>query len=255
MPSLLSTGAAAAAAATTTTTTTYPPRPMNNSKTSLKISSTTSVNKQQQPVSKYNPNGSDEEMGLVNSIDNDVGLKISASIDYESKDNNNNNNDDDDDDCDDNFIKKEEEDKYRQTILNQIMSDIGFGRYQRRMLGLCGFGWFADNMWMQGVISILPRVQQQFGIGNSYIGVMMSSMFVGLMVGALFWGPLSDRLGRKVAYQWTLAIAGAFGLVASLSPNFYFICFALFGVGFGVGGNMPVDGKYSIGISNYMLYF
>ncbi|KAJ1914700.1 hypothetical protein H4219_004673 [Mycoemilia scoparia] len=132
--------------------------------------------------------------------------------------------------------------KRRQKILSQIMSDIGFGKYQKRILILCGLGWLADNMWMQGVISILPRVQRHFSISNSYIGVLMSSMFIGLMCGALFWGPLSDRLGRKFSFKCTLVISSAFGLISSLSPSFSFLCFGVFGIGFGVGGNMPVDG-------------
>ncbi|KAJ1677933.1 hypothetical protein EV182_005141, partial [Spiromyces aspiralis] len=35
--------------------------------------------------------------------------------------------------------------KRHQRVLNRIMSDIGYGKYQRRMLVLCGLGWLADN--------------------------------------------------------------------------------------------------------------
>ncbi|KAJ2877566.1 hypothetical protein FB639_003699, partial [Coemansia asiatica] len=69
--------------------------------------------------------------------------------------------------------------------LNRMISNIGFGRYHRRVLALCGLGWLADNMWMQCVACILPRVQQHFGVSNSRIGLMSSSMFLGLMCGAL----------------------------------------------------------------------
>lgn len=34
-------------------------------------------------------------------------------------------------------------------IINMAISDIGFGRYQYAMFVLCGFGWFADNFWLQ----------------------------------------------------------------------------------------------------------
>ncbi|KAJ2436940.1 hypothetical protein GGF42_008788, partial [Coemansia sp. RSA 2424] len=88
--------------------------------------------------------------------------------------------------------------------LNRMISNIGFGRYHRRVLALCGLGWLADNAWMQCTASILPRVQQHFGISNARIGLMSSSMFLGLMSGALVWGPVSDKYGRLVAYRWTL---------------------------------------------------
>ncbi|KAJ1819865.1 hypothetical protein LPJ60_003534 [Coemansia sp. RSA 2675] len=126
--------------------------------------------------------------------------------------------------------------------LNRMISNIGFGRYHRRVLALCGLGWLADNAWMQCTASILPRVQQHFSISNSRIGLMSSSMFLGLMCGALIWGPVSDKFGRLVAYRWTLVITAVFGLLASAAPTFSLLCLCLFGLGSGVGGNMPVDG-------------
>ncbi|KAJ2726771.1 hypothetical protein GGI07_000282 [Coemansia sp. Benny D115] len=129
-----------------------------------------------------------------------------------------------------------------ETELNRMISSIGFGRYHRRVLALCGLGWLADNMWMQCVACILPRVQQHFAVSNARIGLLSSSMFLGLMCGALIWGPVSDRFGRVVAYRWTLAVAALFGGLASLAPSFALLCLCLFGLGSGVGGNMPVDG-------------
>ncbi|KAJ1799473.1 hypothetical protein LPJ59_001806 [Coemansia sp. RSA 2399] len=126
--------------------------------------------------------------------------------------------------------------------LNRMISTIGFGRYHRRVLALCGLGWLADNMWMQCTACILPRVQQHFAITDARIGLLSSSMFLGLMCGALVWGPVSDRFGRLIAYRWTLVVSGTFGLLASAVPSFGLLCACLFGLGSGVGGNMPVDG-------------
>ncbi|KAJ2848563.1 hypothetical protein IWW36_003223 [Coemansia brasiliensis] len=126
--------------------------------------------------------------------------------------------------------------------LNRMISNIGFGRYHRRVLALCGLGWTADNAWMQCTACILPRVQRHFGISNGRIGLLSSSMFLGLMCGALVWGPVSDRFGRLVPYRWTLVVSATFGLLASAAPSFPLLCVCLFGLGSGVGGNMPVDG-------------
>ncbi|KAJ2455848.1 hypothetical protein EV183_000464 [Coemansia sp. RSA 2336] len=126
--------------------------------------------------------------------------------------------------------------------LNRMISNIGFGRYHRRVLALCGLGWTADNAWMQCTACILPRVQRHFDISNSRIGLLSSCMFLGLMCGALVWGPVSDRFGRLVPYRWTLVVSATFGLLASAAPSFPLLCVCLFGLGSGVGGNMPVDG-------------
>ncbi|KAL1922520.1 uncharacterized protein VTP21DRAFT_10059 [Calcarisporiella thermophila] len=126
--------------------------------------------------------------------------------------------------------------------LDAVITKIGMGKFQRRLLVLCGFGWLADNMWLQCIAAILPRVQRHFDVPNTLIGTLSSSIFTGMMFGALFWGVLSDSRGRKIAYKWTLIIACTFGMGASFAPNFWWLCFMLFLLGFGVGGNMPVDG-------------
>ncbi|BCS29110.1 uncharacterized protein APUU_70680S [Aspergillus puulaauensis] len=34
-------------------------------------------------------------------------------------------------------------------VINRAIQDIGMGRYQWRLFALCGFGWLADNLWLQ----------------------------------------------------------------------------------------------------------
>ncbi|KAI0234009.1 hypothetical protein L0F63_001080, partial [Massospora cicadina] len=87
--------------------------------------------------------------------------------------------------------------------LGSMISRIGFGKFQKQMLLLCGLGWLADNMWLQCVAVILPRAER-------------------LQL---------DAGGGRV-----------FGLLSSVAPSFSSLCLCLFSLGFGVGGNMPVDG-------------
>jgi MFS family permease len=66
---------------------------------------------------------------------------------------------------------------------------------------------------------------------------------MGMMFGALFWGTFSDSNGRKLPFNMTLTITAFFGIAASFAPTFWSLCVFLFCLGFGVGGNMPTDGK------------
>ena len=34
-------------------------------------------------------------------------------------------------------------------VINKAIQDMGMGRYQWELFVLCGFGWFADNFWLQ----------------------------------------------------------------------------------------------------------
>ncbi|KAF9013162.1 major facilitator superfamily domain-containing protein [Cyathus striatus] len=116
------------------------------------------------------------------------------------------------------------------------------GSYQWTLLSLCGFGWMADNMWIQAIAIILPRVQQHYSVPDSYIGTLSSSMFAGMMIGAIGWGTCSDLMGRSTAFNATLFFTALFGLLASFANSYATLCITLFFLGSSVGGSMPTDG-------------
>ncbi|KAH0826166.1 major facilitator superfamily domain-containing protein [Lanmaoa asiatica] len=105
-----------------------------------------------------------------------------------------------------------------------------------------GMGWMADNMWIQAVAIILPRVQQHYSVPDNYIGTLSSFMFAGMMVGAVGWGSCSDLVGRSAAFNATLFFTALFGILSSFASSFWSLCVLLFFLGSAVGGSMPTDG-------------
>ncbi|GBB96130.1 hypothetical protein RclHR1_02690015 [Rhizophagus clarus] len=142
---------------------------------------------------------------------------------------------------DSNLLTDTETVKDQYDELDNIISSIGMGNFQKRLLVLCGFGWLSDALWIMCVSIILPRVQVHFKVKNSVIGLLSSSQYFGMMFGAVFWGIISDIYGRKQAFSWTLGFSVLFGYISSLSQSFEQLCFLFFMLGFGVGGNLPVD--------------
>ncbi|KAF2139952.1 uncharacterized protein K452DRAFT_289332 [Aplosporella prunicola CBS 121167] len=127
-------------------------------------------------------------------------------------------------------------------VINRAIQDIGMGRYQWELFVLCGFGWLADNLWLQGVALTLTKLSPEFGVDSNAIRYTTLSLFTGLCIGASFWGLASDVIGRRLAFNCTLFIAGVFGLAAGGGPNWVGTCALFACVGLGVGGNLPVDG-------------
>lgn len=72
------------------------------------------------------------------------------------------------------------------TPLDAALEKIGMGRYQYQLLVLCGLGWAMDNMTLQTVSVILPRVQEHFQVGDRYIGLLSTSIFAGMMASRVF---------------------------------------------------------------------
>ena len=74
--------------------------------------------------------------------------------------------------------------------------------------------------------------------------------------------PLASALteipcSRRLAWNSTLVISGIFGIAAGAAPNFVVFCTMIALIGFGVGGNLPVDGtlflEFLPGSKQYLL--
>ncbi|KAI1084517.1 sugar transporter [Whalleya microplaca] len=127
-------------------------------------------------------------------------------------------------------------------VINRAIQDIGMGRYQWELFVLCGFGWLADNLWLQGVALTLTPLASEFGVSSTDVRYTTLSLFTGLCIGASFWGTASDIIGRRLAFNCTLFLAGVFGLASGGGPNWIGTCALYACIGLGVGGNLPVDG-------------
>jgi len=127
-------------------------------------------------------------------------------------------------------------------VINRALQDMGMGRYQWQLFALCGGGWMADNLWLQGVALTLPQLSAEFGVSETEVRYTTLSLFLGLCIGASFWGTASDIIGRRLAFNFTLFLAGVFGLASGGGPNWIGTCALYACIGLGVGGNLPVDG-------------
>ncbi|KAH7389691.1 major facilitator superfamily domain-containing protein [Phaeosphaeria sp. MPI-PUGE-AT-0046c] len=127
-------------------------------------------------------------------------------------------------------------------VINRALQDMGMGKYQWELFALCGGGWMADNLWLQGVALTLPQLSAEFGISETEVRYTTLALFLGLCIGASFWGTASDVLGRRLAFNFTLFLAGAFGLASGGGPTWIGTCALYACIGLGVGGNLPVDG-------------
>src|SRR5687767_992463 len=62
-----------------------------------------------------------------------------------------------------------------------------------------------------------------------------------MLVGALFWGTVSDRIGRRRGFGVTVLIFAVFGLLSALAPSFGWLLALRALTGFGLGGALPLD--------------
>ncbi|KAJ5085565.1 hypothetical protein N7532_010336 [Penicillium argentinense] len=130
--------------------------------------------------------------------------------------------------------------RLKSELVGRCMEEIGMGRFQWNLFVVTGFGWIVDNFASQGIGSVQPPIKQEF---SDIVQVSYSSVayYVGLILGASFWGVSSDLIGRRPAFNCTLLIAGIFLCAAAGSLNFIAFSALWAVIGTAAGGNVPVD--------------
>ncbi|KAI0424898.1 membrane transporter [Xylaria sp. FL1042] len=126
-------------------------------------------------------------------------------------------------------------------LISREIDTMGMGWYQWSVWGLCGFGYLIDLLWAQAFGLALSPLQQEFGFGSGQTGNISVGFSAGLTAGAFFWGVLTDVIGRRWAFNLTVLLSSAFGLGLGASENYTIFLVLTAFVGFGVGGNIPID--------------
>src|ERR671915_1723082 len=129
----------------------------------------------------------------------------------------------------------------RALTVQGAIDHIGFGRFQKRLLGVCGVTWAADAAEVLLLGFALPSVIGEFGITTAQGGLIASATFAGMLVGAWFWGTISDYIGRRIGFQVTVMIFALFGLLSAFAPGWEWLAILRFLTGFGLGGALPLD--------------
>ncbi|KAF5004581.1 hypothetical protein FDECE_8911 [Fusarium decemcellulare] len=130
--------------------------------------------------------------------------------------------------------------RLKSELIAEHLSQIGTGRFQWYLFMINGCGWMIDNFWSQGITAIRPPVGNEFS-DISRLSFSSVAYYVGLIVGAFFWGTAADVIGRKPAFNSTILYGGIFACASAGAQNFTAFCCLWAVIGTAAGGNVPVD--------------
>src|ERR1700754_2380355 len=101
---------------------------------------------------------------------------------------------------------------------------LPWSRWHWRVVIALGIAWVLDGLEVTLVGSIGPVLERRDTLGLSAVQLGWSaSMYVaGAILGALWFGRLTDRLGRKKLFLLTLAVYGAATLATAFAQDFMF---------------------------------
>src|SRR5215471_6149687 len=117
---------------------------------------------------------------------------------------------------------------------------LPFSDWHRNFFILAFLGIMFDAVDFALFGAALPPIAREFGLGPAQAGGLATIGLVGAFVGALFWGTVSDYIGRRASFLATVSIFALFtGLVAA-SWNVLALATFRFLSNFGLGGEVPV---------------
>lgn len=102
----------------------------------------------------------------------------------------------------------------------------GYGKFHYILLAICGLVSTSEEMDVISMSFILPSAQCDLHLNTQTKGWLNSIIFIGMMVGAYFWGSLADSMGRKRVLI-VISVMNALCIVASSFTQNY-ILFMLF---------------------------
>ncbi|CAJ1195102.1 Putative niacin/nicotinamide transporter NaiP [Companilactobacillus paralimentarius] len=109
-----------------------------------------------------------------------------------------------------------------------------------KLLMVIGTAWLFDAADVALLSFIMPLIKKEWFLNDNQIGLVSSITTVGMMFGAILFGYLADKFGKKNIIVITLLIFSVSNLVLALTTNVEQFMFVRFITGIGLGGELPV---------------
>jgi MFS family permease len=125
-----------------------------------------------------------------------------------------------------------------ETDIPSRLDRLCWNRFHTLVIVALGITWILDGLevTLAGAISGALKSPEGLGFSNTDIGYAGTSYLAGAVVGAVGFGWLTDRLGRKVLFFVTLALYLAATAATAFSWNLWSFCLFRFLTGAGIGG-------------------
>ena len=125
-----------------------------------------------------------------------------------------------------------------ETDIPARLDRLPWGRFHNLVIVALGITWILDGLevTLAGSLAGALKESPTLRFTNTDIGLASSAYLLGAVLGALFFGWLTDRLGRKKLFFITLALYLVATAATAFSWNIWSYCLFRFLTGAGIGG-------------------
>ena len=115
---------------------------------------------------------------------------------------------------------------------------------RNRLLFTSGLGWMFDAMDVGLLSFILAALKADWGLSAGQMGWLGAINSIGMAVGAIGFGMLADRIGRKQVFVLTLLLFAIASGLSAFATTLTVLFVLRFFIGMGLGGELPVASTY-----------
>jgi MFS transporter, PHS family, inorganic phosphate transporter len=130
------------------------------------------------------------------------------------------------------------------TINRQLLAEMDeapTGWEHWKLVLTAGMGFFTDayDLFIIGVA--VTMIKSEWGIASYQKSLVSSLALLTSAVGAVVFGRVADKLGRKKIYGYEALVLAAGALATAFAPNIWWLIGLRGVLGFGIGGDYPVS--------------
>ena len=125
-----------------------------------------------------------------------------------------------------------------ETDIPARLDRLPWGRFQTHVVVALGITWILDGLevTLVGAVAGALKASPVLRLSNTDVGFASSAYLAGAVLGAMFFGWLTDRLGRKRLFFMTLSVYLVATAATAISWNFWSLVLFRFLTGAGIGG-------------------
>jgi AAHS family 4-hydroxybenzoate transporter-like MFS transporter len=123
--------------------------------------------------------------------------------------------------------------------LQRLIDERPWSRFQLLAGALCGAIALMDGYDAQSMGYVAPALSADLHIARAALGPLLSSGLAGMVIGALAFGPIADRIGRKPVLIVSTLIFSVMSLATAAATSLETIGLFRILTGVGLGGALP----------------
>jgi MFS family permease len=125
-----------------------------------------------------------------------------------------------------------------ETNIPARLDRLPWSRWHAKIIIALGTSWLLDGLevTLAGSLAAILKDKKALGLSDAQVGAAATSYLAGAVVGAMLFGYLTDRFGRRKLFLITLATYATATAATAFSWNFLTFILFRFVTGMGIGG-------------------